>query len=177
MLDVVVHNIHLWFNLSKKGGQLLQPSLYWLMRILDVLELGEVFPMQFRPSWISWPMVIEYKNKDKIDLLWAQRKVFGDFVATLWGKNIQPVMMNPWLVTYWALGRRRKSYEMQRSVTRFTYICLLMFWQNAWGLSWVDQGCQSLSSKETGRGWVVVLVRWVPTLHEMGEVMASGWRR
>lgn len=69
MLDVVVHNIHLWFNLSKKGGQLLQPSLYWLMRILDVLELGEVFPMQFRPSWISWPMVIEYKNKDKIDLL------------------------------------------------------------------------------------------------------------
>ena len=32
------------------------------------------------------------------------------------------------------------------------------------------------SSKETGRGWVVVPVRWVPTLHEMGEAMACGWR-
>lgn len=74
-------------------------------------------------------------------------------------------------------GKEEKQPEVQRSITPFTYTCLLMFWQDAWGLSWVDQGCHSLSSKETGRGWVVVLVRWVRTLHETREVMASGRRR
>ena len=33
----------------------------------------------------------------------------------------------------------------------------------------MDQGCQSVLPKETGRGWVVALVRWVPTLQETGE--------
>lgn len=69
MLDVVVNNIHLSFNLSKKSGQLLRPSLHWPIRILDVQEVGEIFPMQFRQSWISWPVVRQYKNKDKVDLL------------------------------------------------------------------------------------------------------------
>ena len=73
-------------------------------------------------------------------------------------------------------GKEEKQPKVERSVTPFTCTCLLMFWQDAWGLSWVDQGCHSLSSKETGRGWVVILVRWVPTLHETREVMASGWR-
>lgn len=68
---------------------------------------------------------------------------------------------------YWA--QEKKSKTKYRPVASFTQTCLLMLWQNAWGLSWVDQGCQGLSSKESGRGWAVIPVRWVPTLHEAGR--------
>lgn len=45
-----------------------------------------------------------------------------------------------------------------------TCTCLLLSGQNAWGLSWVDQGCHSSSSEETGRGrWQFRLDRSPPS--------------
>lgn len=50
MLDVVINNIYLWFNLSKKGGRPLWPNLHWPMTILGVQERRDDFPLQFRQS-------------------------------------------------------------------------------------------------------------------------------
>lgn len=49
---------------------------------------------------------------------------------------------------------KEKMVQKAEVCAPFTYTCFLMFWQNVLGLSWVDQGCQSLPSEEMGRGRV-----------------------
>jgi hypothetical protein len=139
------------------------PVHAWLLRELDVLEVRGHFRLQFRQT-LNLPGSIVIVYFVKIDLLWAQRNVWQPPECSLRKEYEDPNENPDWPL----LGRRRRQRKMQRPLTSLTCACLLMFGQNAWGLSWEDQRCHSLSSKDTGRGWAGIPVRWVPTLHEAG---------
>lgn len=48
MLEVVVNDIHVWFNFGKKGDQLWL-NLHRLLKTLGVRKTRDNFPVCFRP--------------------------------------------------------------------------------------------------------------------------------